>query len=664
LEKIISQIRIDSLNDVAWEYAGRDLDSFYYHGNSGLVASNDMDYLYGRCMSLQIIGSYHIKKGNLDSALIYLNEALNSREEFGDSSLISGTLNNIGAVFERKGDNQNALLYYLDALEILPADQLIKKAKRYDNLGIVYNKLGQYADALNNNTKAFEIFENEAPFSLDFAKCKLNRGNIYGSMKDLENSLDMYQSAGNMFDSLDAKFYLGKAKNNVGNIYLAQGKLNLAINQYGAALNDYRKLELEREKAGSFINLGHAYRRNLNFVQSESYYDSSLVYWKSISNFQKQAEVYIARGNLFLDTEKYSEALENFLMADKISSDNAYIKSNIYFGIMKANFGLKQYNNAIAYQDKFHFLEDSLEQIYIDLRNFQSDLDKMKLRNEILERDQDLNSEKARKSVIVRNALLVGILLSLASLILLYLNWRGRKKRLMLEKNALKKQRRIDLLLKDQELTSIRSFLEIQEKERRRIAKDLHDRLGSLLSVIKLHFQRTNQNIEQLKSENLKEYKKANKLLDEACDEVRKIAHDLDSGLLKNFGLIAAIEDLTSTLNKSGEIDVELVVHNFDDRLPSDYEVTIYRIVQELVANILKHAEASEIAFQFLKKEDSLHITVEDNGKGFDADWRGATGMGLNNINSRLLSLNGIMHIDSHIGRGTSVFIEIPIEYD
>ena len=232
----------------------------------------------------------------------------------------------------------------------------------------------------------------------------------------------------------------------------------------------------------------------------------------------------------------------------------------------------------------------------------------------------------------------------------------------MLKKKALEKQGVIEKLLKDQELKSIRNILDIQDKERKRIAQDLHDRLGSMLSMVKLHFQKTSINIEKLKLNNQEEYNKANKLLDEACNEVRKIAHNLNSGILKNFGLVASIEELKATLINTGEYEVELVTHQFDERLSFDYEVAIDRIIREIVSNILKHAEATEISFQLLRKKDVLHISVEDNGKGFDPKKiSSSTGMGLKNIRSRLLPYKGDLTIDSVIGRGTSVFIELPL---
>ena len=658
-----NQILIDSLNELAWEYSNTNLDSLYFYGVKGLNQSNDINYLLGKCNALQRIGYYHYALGNIDSALYYYYEALDNRITYGDSSMISATLNNIGATYEKKGEYEFAIKYYLEAQENITNNDQLSMAQNFDNISIIYYSYGHYSEGLEYNTKALEIINELYPNSTAHANSLLNRGNIYDEMQDFGRSLESYQNAYFIFNSLNATIDVGKAQNNIGNIYLKQGKARLAIEQYLSALDKYRSQGFKSEIAGVKINLGLAYQGLGKFDLANSYYDDCLTYWEEISNLPKQAETLIAKGDLFLQQNEYSKAKSLFLKAESIISKEPNLRSKLYRGLKNTNVDLGNINEAFHYQSRLNNLTDSLNNEFLKLSNTDSRLSREISKNEVLEKEQDLILEVAKRSNIIKKALIIGLILSTISVILLYLNWRGRRKRFVLEKKAIEKQREVELLLKDQELTSIRSVLEVQEKERKRIAQDLHDRLGSLLSMIKLHFQKTNENIEQLKSDNLKDYRKANKLLDEACDEVRKIAFNLNSGLLKNFGLTVAMEDLASTLRKSGEFDVELIVHNFEERLSSDYEITIYRIIQELVANILRHADATEISFQILKKDEMLQLTIEDNGRGYKVNHDKKGGMGLKNIKSRLIPLNGTMNVDSHIGRGTSVFIEIPL-YD
>jgi len=200
-----------------------------------------------------------------------------------------------------------------------------------------------------------------------------------------------------------------------------------------------------------------------------------------------------------------------------------------------------------------------------------------------------------------------------------------------------------------------------QEEERKRISRDLHDRLGSMLAMVKNHFKSVEEDIDHLKTSNVNLYQKANKLLDEACHEVRKISQDIASGTLTKFGLTASMEDLRNTLEESKQIDVEFISHGFKDRLTLDYEINIYRIFQELISNVLKHSEASELSMQILKSKEIVNIIVEDNGIGFNHESQ-IDGMGLKNVEARVLGLQGEMKIDSKINQGTTVTIDIPIK--
>ena len=184
-----------------------------------------------------------------------------------------------------------------------------------------------------------------------------------------------------------------------------------------------------------------------------------------------------------------------------------------------------------------------------------------------------------------------------------------------------------------------------------------------MLSMVKLHFKSVEENIQSIKENNLAMYSKANNLLDEACEEVRKIANDLTSGVLNKFGLIPALNSLKESIEGTGQLKIEVLVFGFDEnRLEYNIEINLYRIIQELISNILKHAKASEVSIQLLKKEKRLNIVVEDNGIGFDVNQtKNKKGMGLKNIESRVDSLNGEFNIDSGKGSGTTITIDIPL---
>src|SRR5690606_14267483 len=160
------------------------------------------------------------------------------------------------------------------------------------------------------------------------------------------------------------------------------------------------------------------------------------------------------------------------------------------------------------------------------------------------------------------------------------------------------KNQEVNRLLQEQEINTAQAMLAGQDQERRRIAEELHDRLGSMLATVKLHFVHVEDAFEKNQVEARDQYNKAESLLDEACREVRRISHDLYSGVLMKFGLKAALEQLKETISDSAGIQVQLFSSGLKKRLTFDAEMNLYRIIQELMANTIKYSGASKISLQ------------------------------------------------------------------
>ena len=264
-----------------------------------------------------------------------------------------------------------------------------------------------------------------------------------------------------------------------------------------------------------------------------------------------------------------------------------------------------------------------------------------------------------------RIVLIISIAVVIIFSIWLYIIDQKRKNiKAIAAKNEELNKQRIDELLQQQEIASLQGILEGQEQERKRVAIDLHDRLGGILSMVKLHFSAVEEKLPQDNPEK-KKFLTASELLDLAAGEVRNISHNLLSGVLAKFGLVPALKDLADRINESGEIKLHLIQHNLDNALNGEQELQLYRIVQELISNILKHSEAKEATIQLIRNEDSVNLIVEDDGKGFNPNEgiKGG-GIGLSNLKARVNKLNGNFHIDSGKGAGTSISIDIPIIND
>ena len=203
-------------------------------------------------------------------------------------------------------------------------------------------------------------------------------------------------------------------------------------------------------------------------------------------------------------------------------------------------------------------------------------------------------------------------------------------------------------------------MIEGQESERLRIAQDLHDGLGGLLTTVKAHFNAIEREIANIKEMNI--YEKTNQLIDEACVEVRRIAHDMVPYSLKMNGLQGVLADIRQTVLGKG-IHCDVDIHNVKEEVLGEQKVVmIYRIIQEVVNNALKHSGASHMLIQLVGHENGLNVMIEDNGKGFDVNQLlQGKGLGLKSIESRVKYLEGNLNIDSTPNQGTTINIEIPL---
>ncbi|HEX5152375.1 MAG TPA: two-component regulator propeller domain-containing protein [Parafilimonas sp.] len=222
---------------------------------------------------------------------------------------------------------------------------------------------------------------------------------------------------------------------------------------------------------------------------------------------------------------------------------------------------------------------------------------------------------------------------------------------------------RIRALSKNQ-AAQIKAIVATQEEERKRIARDLHDDVGTKLSTLKLflsslHEKATNTNNEQIRS--LTE--SSEQFITEAMKDVRQLLLNLSPTVLEEFGYTTAVEGLVNKINGTNQIRFDLVIFGIDNRLQKDYELALYRITQELINNVLKHAEAKHVSLQIGRRDEKIILMMEDDGKGFDVHAH-KTGYGLQNLDARSKLMHGMMTLDSHLGKGTSVLIEIPYNFN
>ena len=215
---------------------------------------------------------------------------------------------------------------------------------------------------------------------------------------------------------------------------------------------------------------------------------------------------------------------------------------------------------------------------------------------------------------------------------------------------------RLNLELQQQEQRRVEAIIETQEKERKRVAEELHDNLGQMLSLVKLNFSRLDEQIEGDK----KLYYQTSEFLDESCVELRKIAHNIMPPDFERKNLVEIIEGLLRKQVTASGLAYQFDHYQVSDAIPLAVKFNLYRVVQEILNNIFKHAQASKISLQLIGNEEGLDMMVEDNGKGFDVNSSSA-GIGLQNIYSRINLLKGSVEVDSSLQRGTIYNIHLPL---
>jgi len=324
---------------------------------------------------------------------------------------------------------------------------------------------------------------------------------------------------------------------------------------------------------------------------------------------------------------------------------------------------LGEYEDAYVYSEFYNELKDSIlnhaRVVAINNINKKYEYRESKAKQDLLalERDKAINETNQQRRALT--ALTIGFgLLSLALYyIMRFYSQKIKSSRIIgLQKEQINEQK-IRELEGNIQIKGMQSMIDGQEIERERIAKDLHDSLGGLLSTIKLQFENVGINIQDSKAK--KEHKKANKLIDYAVDEVRNISRNLQPGALKNLGLVASINDLLNRFQGDNYPDVHFQHYDLPKDMPVSISLSIYRIIQEMLNNAIKHSKAKEILIQLTKEEDDIVILFEDDGIGFDIDKLEKKGMGLDNIQSRIDYLKGSLHIDSRIGEGTTFMVHI-----
>ncbi len=358
--------------------------------------------------------------------------------------------------------------------------------------------------------------------------------------------------------------------------------------------------------------------------------------------------------------KQYSKSVA-LLQAGKTLSDSIEFHTNqeqYHLSLIEAYKGLGKQQKALAVAEKWLLTqkENFTKEIARNISRWEVKYETQKKESALLQKQLELNRNRLQKQS------LLGLLFFLgASAVMVYLHARRRllwERKVHRQQSLLKKQRIRELQAENRQL-AMSKLIEGQEHERRHIARELHDGLGSLFSALRAYVNTFEERI--ISGRDRKNYQKIIELLRMAGEELRRITHRMSPAALSKTSLVESIQDLVHQLEKSG-LSPSLEFIGLQEDLPNSLKVNLYRIIQELTNNIVKHAGAKNVLIQLMQVQKQMVLLVEDDGCGFNyAEALQQNTLGLQGVQARVHLLGGKMEVFSQEGKGCSVEINIPL---
>ncbi|HWB93719.1 MAG TPA: sensor histidine kinase [Puia sp.] len=575
------------------------------------------------------VGVIHYYQGEFDTAMYYLDLADSlyalSGSQVAKESAVSNKAN-IGNVEVARGNYVAATRYYLAAIQTMERSRADNK---WEVLGTLYGALATVYSDLKQPDKTLEYDLKAVDASLKQKKNPELTGFVELYVVDDYLGLNDFPKAKAQLARVETFAYKVQSPALFHKLYLGYGRLYQKTRHFPEAIASFKKAASYARETGDVFNQMNAFRC-LGLV-----YRDAQDYPKSVATLEVALRLSRELGNRRLETGIIGQLgdIERLQQHFKAAAEyyHRYIRLSDSLNAGETSRKINEIEN--RYQSK-----QRADSILVLQRNSQL---------------QQLALRKKEHQVIF--SLSSAFLLLLVG-VLLYRNLRG-KHRLLKQSEELQ-NRRIQELETERKLVAAQSLMKGQEQERSRLAKDLHDGVGGLLSGMKLSLSTMSGN-QFLSEENARAVDNIIGQLDNSINELRRVSHNMMPEALIKYGLKEALENYCERIDHSGQLSVRLQTYGLERRMEQDTEIVLYRIIQELLTNVIKHAEAKEVLIQLVREADKISLTVEDDGKGFDIHSAlEKKGAGLQNIQARAGYLDGILDIRTSPGEGTSVTIE------
>lgn len=560
--------------------------------------------------SLQLAHWYILK--DFDSALFYAGEAAQLAGQAGDSATQGSAMGAIGQAHYFQGHYDSAAAYYYRSVNLL--EQSTARDPRLR---------ARLANAYN-----------------DLAK-------LYRKIRDLDRSLTHYDKAETIFRSLRDTAGLAMILNESGVVFEYRG-------DYDAAISRYRASQQLAERIGDRLSISYSLSNIAGVNLIRHAYDEAEKNLLEALKIRQELRDSFAIALTYSDLGTTLNARGDHLRAINYLQESNRLAEKIHYAeLQSTNYG--ELSAAAAaqsdYRQALYFFQRRAQ-----LRDSLFSLEKTRQIEELDAKYQSVKKEQLiqqQQNRITRQNFLF-LILGILALMIALLSWSIYKR------YRLKKEKQLqELVMKQQELAS-RAVLEAEEEERQRIARDLHDGIGQMMSAARMNLSAIESGLQLREEKDKKLFQTLTALVDDSCRELRQVAHNMMPPALIKNNFSGAIADFVNKLDKS-TLAVHVHTEGLDNRMDPQTETMLYRIIQECVNNVVRHAAATSLDISIIGDQDGISATVEDNGRGFDTnDSRFREGIGIRNILTRVKFLRGSVEFDSAPGRGTAISLHIP----
>ena len=664
-------------SDISWEYRFANKNKSLEYATLGLQAYQKIDDKEGIALSYQDYGNTHYANGDYDGALKYYLISLALLDQAGLKALSAKTAAKIATIYRLKDHMPEALRYAQQAIRL--SEQLNNTQGMimgYANLGDIYAAMEDMPNSFEANQKAYDLSVKSGIKTLISISANSLSTKFY-KIKDFKRAIEYGKIAlANKNPNDDpANFYNTKA--NLVSYYVEDHQFGIAEMEIKEILSYVKSSDniaintkLLCAVGSNFLGMGkfQAAKQTLN--------QALLLARKSKQKYWEQQSLYHL-DSLYGELKQLDSAYYAFKgftkIKDSLASDENKKNINklyVQYETEKKQQQIILLNNA----NKIQLLELHKKNLQLQNESLENDRNALKigaqelqLRNNTIELDKKQvearskaqkirllasENEVQRLELFKRNIFLIAAIGTLLMMVLLgYLFYNSYR---------LKQEARLQSAIILQQDLATKAVLNAEENERRRISGELHDGLGQMFSAVKMNLSAISDSLKFDDQHSKTTFDKTMNLVDESCREVRLISHQMAPNVLLKAGLAAAIRDFISKIDGK-RLKINLETFGLKQRLDQNIETVLYRVIQETVNNVIKHAGANLLDIQLSKDEEGVNVMIEDNGKGFDpATLDKAEGMGLKNIRTRVNFLKGTVDFSSTPGKGALIAIFIP----